>query len=239
MPLGGRLLLIFLTILMSQLSISALNDWADRVPDGAAGRRRPVPLGLVSPATAMGLAVLFAFGTVPGLVAFGTIPGLVLLLGLASGWAYDLWLKPTALSFLPFAVAFPLLPTWVGLIGGRSLRDFLWVLIAGVFLATAIHLADSLPDISVDAASGQRTLAVRLGLQGTIIAIVTCLAIGGLVTIVATSRRSLLVGTLVFAALAATLWVVLGARWPQRIRWVAGGFAVLAAGVLIGALPSG
>jgi 4-hydroxybenzoate polyprenyltransferase len=234
----ARLAVIFLTILLSQLSISALNDWADRDRDAAAHRPRPVAVGRIPPAVALGLAIVVPLGMLPGALAFGPIAGTVLVIGLLAGWAYDLWLKPTALSFLPFAVAFPLLPTWVGLVAGRSLSSFIWLIPAGAFLAAAIHLADSLPDIKTDAASGLRTLAVQLGSRRTIAAISGCIMVGGLIVLAAVGARPLLALVVAIAAVLATVMIVRAAsRRPQAIRWVAAGYGVLAAISLISVLP--
>lgn len=213
---------------MTQISISALNDWADRDRDAAAHRWRPVAMGRIQPAVALALAVLFALGAIPGALAFGPIPGMVLGTGLAAGWAYDLWFKSTALSFLPFAIAFPLLPTWVGLIAGRPLMSFMWLILGGALLATAIHLADSLPDLDADAAVGLRTLAVRLGMEGSIRAIAATLAFGALIFVVAlrtTPVIALLVG--VGAAIGASAAIRIARRHPDQVRWIAGATAVL------------
>jgi 4-hydroxybenzoate polyprenyltransferase len=234
----ARLAGIFLTILLSQLSISALNDWADRDRDAAAHRPRPVAVGRIQPAVALGLAMVFALGSIPGALAFGPMAATVLLIGLLAGWAYDLWLKPTALSFLPFAVAFPLLPTWIGLVAGRSLSSLFWLIPAGAFLAAAIHLADSLPDITTDAGSGLRTLAVRLGSSRTIVAISGCIMVGGLIVLAAVAARPLLASVVAVAAVVATVVIFrAGSRRPEAIRWVTAGYGILAAISLITVLP--
>jgi len=93
---------------------------------GLGGRHAAVGFG-----AALGLAVLFAVGTLPGALAFGASAAFVFFLGLAAGWAYDLGLKRTPLSFLPFAVAFPLLPIWVGLVAGRALPGLLTFFVVG------------------------------------------------------------------------------------------------------------
>jgi 4-hydroxybenzoate polyprenyltransferase len=223
-----RLGLIAGTVLMTQLSISALNDWADRDRDAAAHRWRPVAMGRIRPAVALGLALLFALGALPGALAFGPIAGLVLGTGLAAGWAYDLWLKPTPLSFLPFAIAFPLLPTWVGLIAGRPFASFVWLIVGGAFLATAIHLADSLPDLAADDAVGLRTLAVGLGTDGTIRAIVATLAFGALIFVVALRSAPLIAVLIgVGAAIGATAAIQIARRRPEQLRWIVGATAIL------------
>ena len=175
-------------------------------------------------------AVLFALGTLPGALAFGPAAAIVLVMALAAGWAYDLWFKPTPLSFLPFAVAFPLLPTWVVLAGGRSANNLTVLIIAGIFLGIAIHLADSLPDIESDRAVGMRNLAVVLQPARTKRVIVASMLAGGLVVVVALGSRPLLAGLVGVVALAAAAAVVRTARTrPQHARWISAGFALVAA----------
>jgi 4-hydroxybenzoate polyprenyltransferase len=228
------LALVVATVLMSQLSISALNDWADRERDAAAQRWRPVATGRVSPGVAVGLAVLFALGTLPGALAFGSAAAIVLVIAVASGWAYDLWLKPTLLSFLPFAVGFPLLPTWVVLAGGRSASNLTVLIIAGIFLGIAIHLADSLPDIESDLAVGMRNLAVVLQPARTVRVIAALILAGGLVVVAELRSRPLLAALIGVVALAAAAAVVrTGRTRPQHSRWISASFALVTALALV------
>jgi 4-hydroxybenzoate polyprenyltransferase len=220
-PVGdARFSLIFVTVLMTQLSISALNDWADRARDAMAHRFRPVAMGRIAAPLALGLAIVFALGALPGTLAYG-MAGILVALGLAAGWAYDLWLKPTPLSFLPFAIAFPLLPTWVGLVAGRPLPSLVWLFIAGVPLATTIHLADSLPDLELDRAAGLRTLAGQLGFRRTVRVAVACLVLGSLL-LVATfvSRPVLAILVVLVALLGATALLRVAPSQPQQARWI-------------------
>lgn len=149
--------------MLTQFSISVLNDWADREPDAAAGKRRPIALGRLAPTAAVWLSIIFALASMAGAVVFGWLALLVLLLGLAAGWAYDLALKASPFGFLAFAVGFPLLVLWTSLAAGWPLRMPLLLLLGGVPLAVAIHLADTIPDRMHDASAGLRTLPVLIG----------------------------------------------------------------------------
>jgi 4-hydroxybenzoate polyprenyltransferase len=178
-------------MLLVQFSISTLNEWADADLDRQAGRRRPIPLGLLTSGTALTVAVLCAVAAflLSTLANFGPIALLLVGIGLASGWAYDLWFKATPLSFLPFAIAFPLMPFWIGLLAGRPANALAVLFLGGGPLAAAIHLADAIPDRDRDRAAGLRTLAVTLGKPGAEMVAAGLLLVGSLVSIVLILRN--------------------------------------------------
>jgi len=226
-------------MLLVQFSISALNEWADQDLDARSDRRRPIPLGLLSPRTAVVIAVV---GAVAALVlsvfsGFGLLAFVMVLLGIACGWGYDLKLKRTPLSFLPFAIAFPLLPLWVAMIAGRPMDALGAVLLGGIPLSVSIHLADAIPDRALDRAAGVNTLAVALGRPGAEIAAVGLLLAGMLVSIAVFDRQvsRLSFGLSIVAVAVGYLVLTLGSRTApsQRAsllaRWVLIGIALLAA----------
>jgi 4-hydroxybenzoate polyprenyltransferase len=216
----ARLWWIATIMLLVQFSISALNEWADADLDHRAGRPRPIPLGLVSPGIAVTVAVLCAVGAflLSTLASFGTVALLLVGIGLACGWAYDLRLKATPLSFLPFAVAFPLMPFWIGLLAGRPASSLLVLFLAGSPLATAIHLADAIPDRERDQAAGLRTLAVALGRPGAEMVAAGLLLVGTMVSIVLTLRygQTSIAGVSLVTIAASLLIVSLSATMAGR-----------------------
>ena len=230
-------------MLLVQFSISALNDWADADLDARAGRRRPIPMRLVSPRTALTVALACAAAALlsSAFSGFGLAPFLLVLVGLASGWAYDLGLKRTPLSVLPFAVAFPLLPLWVGMVAGRPLGSLSLVLLGGIPLAGAIHLADAIPDRDADRAAGVDSLAVALGRPAAELTAVGLLLAGTLVSIVVSFRQlSSSAFNLSIVAVAGS-WVALSLaardkgwrRAPLVGKWVVIAAAALAAVPLV------
>jgi 4-hydroxybenzoate polyprenyltransferase len=231
-------------MLLAQFSISALNEWADADLDRRAGRRRPIPLGLLSRGAALNVAVVCALGAflLATVSSLGALSLLLVGIGVACGWAYDLWLKPTPLSFLPFAIAFPLMPFWIGLIAGRPAGALAVLFIGGAPLAAAIHLADAIPDRDTDRAAGLNSLAVALGRPAAELVAVALLLAGSLVSITALLRLALLrhvnSSGLTFAiVVAAAAWVALSlairnakGRSAQLVgKWLLIAAAVLAA----------
>jgi len=225
-----RLWWIAAVMLLVQFSISALNEWADADLDRQAGRQRPIPLGLVSPGTALMVAVLCAVGAflLSTLANFGAVSLLLVGIGLACGWAYDLRFKGTPLSFLPFAIAFPLMPFWIGLLAGRPASSLGVLFLGGSPLAIAIHLADAIPDRERDRAAGLRTLAVALGRPGAELVAAGVLLGGAVVSIVfilyrgSTSIAAISLGTVTASLLIVSLSsTVAGRPWSALLgKWI-------------------
>jgi 4-hydroxybenzoate polyprenyltransferase len=155
-------------VLLSQISIGALNDYLDREVDARTQPDKPLPSGLVSPGAALALAIASGALVVPAALTFGPWAGVLAGVGTAAGIAYDLWLKPTPLSFLAYVVAFLSLATWVWLVSGKLTSKFALVYPAGAALLITAHLANAFPDIESDRDLGQRGLAVLLGPVGTL-----------------------------------------------------------------------
>jgi 4-hydroxybenzoate polyprenyltransferase len=89
--------------------------------------------------------------------------GVAHLVAVAGAWAYNLHLKSTVLSWAPYALAFGLIPSIVtlGLPGSPWAPG--WATVAGALLGVGAHVANVLPDLAGDAATGVRGLPHRLG----------------------------------------------------------------------------
>jgi len=154
-------------MLLLQLAIGAANDWADAPADATARRGKPVPSGLVGRPTAARIAV----GATTAGLALAALGGPVALAvagaGLAAGLAYDLRLKSTRWSWVPYTVGVPLLPVfaWVGATG--SLPEPFAVLVPIAMLAgAALAVANALADVERDRDAGTETIATVLGMEG-------------------------------------------------------------------------
>jgi 4-hydroxybenzoate polyprenyltransferase len=151
-------------LLSGQLSIGWSNDWIDAERDRSTARRdKPAARGELSPRTVRTAAFVAASVCIPLSLAMGWRAGVLHLLAVAVAWAYNLRLKSTVLSWLPYALAFGAIPSIVTLGLPRSPWAPSWATAAGALLGVGAHLANVLPDLADDAATGVRGLPHRLG----------------------------------------------------------------------------
>lgn len=187
----SRGLLLVAAVLAGQLSIGWSNDAIDAARDRASARvDKPVARGAVSPrvvAVAAGLALFLA--TVLSL-ALGWQPGLASLTVIACGWLYNLGLKATAFSFVPYAIAFGTLPAIATLALPVPVWPAPWAMIAGALFGVSAHLANVLPDLDDDIDTGVRGLPHRIGARATAVACPVLLGGASLVILMGTSGGS-------------------------------------------------
>lgn len=176
-------ILVAAAVLTGQLSIGWLNDHLDAERDAAVGRRdKPVVDGAVS-ARSVGVAAgVAAVLCVPLSLASGLLAGTLHLVAVAAGLAYDLGLKSTRGSVLPYAVCFGLLPVFVVL--GAGAAPPWWLPVAGALLGSGAHFANVLPDLDDDRATGVRGLPHRLGAGGSRVAAAVLLLAASIVLVV-------------------------------------------------------
>ncbi len=155
---------VAVAVLAGQLSVGWHNDWLDADRDRESARAdKPVARGAVDRRTvgwAAGIALVIV---VPLSALSGWRAAVAHLAAVTCAWGYNAGLKATALSFLPYAVAFALLPAFVCLGLPSSPWPPWWALVAGALLGTGAHLANALPDLADDLATGVRGLPHRLG----------------------------------------------------------------------------
>lgn len=147
-----------------QFGIGATNDIIDAPRDAGHKPGKPIPARLVSRRAAAVVAVsAFASGLVLSMSSGLPTLGLAVIT-IAIGLAYDLRLKGTAWSWLPFAVGIPLLPVfgWLGASGALPPLFGLLIPIA-VAAGAALAIANSLVDVERDRAAGVESIATALG----------------------------------------------------------------------------
>jgi 4-hydroxybenzoate polyprenyltransferase len=160
----GRVALVFAAVLAGQASIGWSNDWLDADRDRAVARTdKPVVQGVVAPSRLRAAAVLAACLAVVLSLLLGLVPGLLLLVLVASGWAYNAGLKRTTASVVPYVTGFGALPAGVVAAAPGTPTAPWWLVTAGGALGAAAHLANVAPDLEDDLATGVRGLPHRLG----------------------------------------------------------------------------
>jgi 4-hydroxybenzoate polyprenyltransferase len=157
--------LVTATVAASQLAVGWANDAIDAGRDTTTGRTdKPIAQGRVSRRTVAYAAGLASLLTLLLAGWSGPLPAVAIVVGLASGLAYDWPLKATVLSPLPYAVGFAALPAYVVL--ALPATPPVWLVAAGALLGAGAHFANVLPDLADDAATGVRGAAHRLGRTG-------------------------------------------------------------------------
>lgn len=180
----ARVLLVTAAVLSGQLSIGWSNDWLDAARDLRVARAdKPVVRGLVT-AQQLRTAAVLAFGVCVVLsVATGALPGAVHIGVVAGGWAYNVRLKSTVWSWLPYASSFGLLAAFVVLALPGAPRPAGWAVAVGALLGVGAHLANVLPDLEDDQATGVRGLPHRLGRRWTAVLAPAVLAVAVVVAV--------------------------------------------------------
>lgn len=150
---------------LGQLTVGWGNDLVDARRDREVGRRdKPLATGELSSSVVRTCLVLAGVGCVVLSLLAGWRSGLThLALGVAFGHLYNLRLKSTPWSWLPYAVAFGALPVAVRLAGTPPQLPPLWMIGAAATLGVAAHFLNTLPDLADDEATGVRGLPHRLG----------------------------------------------------------------------------
>jgi len=204
-----RTVLVVAAVLTGQLSIGWSNDLLDRERDRAVGRTdKPLATGaLPAGVTRIAVAVVVVL-TVPLGLACGLAAGAVHLVCTAGGWIYNLGLKATAWSWLPYAVCFGGIPVFVALADRPSGLPPLWIPVTGALLGVGAHFLNVLPDLGDDAATGVRGLPHRVGARWSPAVATAVLVLASVVTVVGSevgvlpaALSLLLVGALAVGAL--------------------------------------
>jgi len=161
---ASRVVLLCAAVLAGQASIGWSNDWLDADRDRAVARTdKPVVQGAVAPSLLRSAALGAAAVAVVLSLLLGVVPGVLLLLLVASGWAYNAGLKRTAASGVPYLVGFGALPAGVVAAAPGTPVAPWWLVGAGAALGGAAHLANVAPDLEDDLATGVRGLPHRIG----------------------------------------------------------------------------
>ena len=157
-------------VFVVQTILGLLNDVDDRERDTASGATgNPVADGRLPAGNASFAAICLTVIAIPLSLQNGTVAGAALLLTLVSGFGYERWLRRTALSWLPWAVSYALLPAFLsygGWGGGRHGAPPTWAMTGlAALLGIGVHFLTSLPDLVADNKTGVRHLPLRIALK--------------------------------------------------------------------------
>jgi 1,4-dihydroxy-2-naphthoate octaprenyltransferase len=208
-PIGS--LGVLVAVLSGQWSVGWANDAYDAERDRRAQRwNKPVVRGWVSERTLWVAAGTAATACIPlSLLAGGVIGGAAHILAVASAWAYDLWLKTTIWSFVPYMLSFGLVAPFLtyGLTPPQPPAG--WAVLTLSLVGLGAHLANGIPDIDTDRATDSHGLVGRLGGRlSANLAVLALLAatalLGGHLNLPPTTAVVILAGLAAVSVLAAT-----------------------------------
>lgn len=211
----ARLVLLMAAILAGQLSIGWSNDWIDADRDAAVNRAdKPAARGAVTVGVVRAAAFVAAGTMIVLSLLLGPLAALAHIVAVAMGWAYNLGLKNTPISVVPYAISFGLLPAVATL--GQVVPQFPapWVVVVGALLGIAAHFTNVLPDLAFDRDTGVHGLPHRLGARVSGYIAFACVA---LATIILTfgpgpEPRPILLAGLLVGLVIAVVGIVLVAR---------------------------
>lgn len=227
--------------------IGALNDVVDREVDrgrpekAIAARRISVGAGVLAAAISATIGAAAA-------ALLGTSTLAIAIVGMCLGAAYDLGLKRSALSWIPFALGVALIPPFAWAVAEAPLpATIAWLSAASVCGGAALALQNGLADRAIDSAAGSRGVVVRLGDRRA--AFVAALLHVGTFALVGVARDALprerwsdgiplvfLGGLLQATSIALS---TADSPWLRRRGWEVGGVALLllALAVVLGGAP--
>ena len=208
-------LLIAAAIIGSQATVGVVNDLRDRDLDATAKPEKPLVSGRVTVRGAVCVGMIMLVVAIVTGLAIGPSSLLFVIAMTAAGLVYDLWLKRTAVSFLPYIFGLPLLPIWAW----TCVRDApprLWLTYPlGVLVGFGLHLANALPDAERDAAGGVRGVVQVVGVRR---ALFLCLGSFVLTVLIVAALTAARRDVAVFVLTGGAAVLLLGAALSAAVR---------------------
>jgi 4-hydroxybenzoate polyprenyltransferase len=183
--------LVTSAVFTGQLSIGWSNDLIDVRRDRSVQRAdKPLARGDLASRTVVVAVIAALVACVVLSLLCGVAAGLThLLLGVGSGWSYNLGLKRTVLSWLPYAAAFGSLTAVVWLALRPPALPPAWLMVAAALLGVGAHFVNVVPDLRDDAATGVRGLPHRLGQAGSALTAAAVLVVASAVVVLGPMTR--------------------------------------------------
>jgi 4-hydroxybenzoate polyprenyltransferase len=147
-------------------------------------------------------------------IALGAGAAIANAVFLLCGWLYNVRLKRSVLSPLPYLLGFGAIPAIVTLSLPEPMLPPWWAVTAGALIGLAAHFANVLTDLDADLARGVRGLPQRLGARtSAVVSVLALLAASLLLVGAGAEGAQWLIGILAVAAAAACFVVAL--RHPR------------------------
>jgi 4-hydroxybenzoate polyprenyltransferase len=228
----GRSALLAAAVLCGQLSVGWSNDAIDAPLDTTAQRLdKPIATGAISRATVAWCAAVALAADVPLSLALGWRAGVAHLAAVALAWSYNLGLKRTIASVLPWTIAFALVPVVVAaMLPSAPLPTDVLIIAAGACGAAA-HFANTVGDVAEDAMTGVRGLPQRVGPAGSTVIAGAFIAVAIVHILIAAGANPLTVGAAIIDV-GIALALPLAVRMPGARR-LAFRLVIAAVGVLV------
>jgi 4-hydroxybenzoate polyprenyltransferase len=216
---------------VGQASIGWANDYVDASRDRAAARRdKPVAAEQIGDRTVGACAAGALVADIPLSLALGWRPGASHLVAVGWAWLYDLRLKETWASWLPFAVSFGLVPVIVATALPGAPLPRATLVAAASCCGVAAHFANTIGDAADDALTGVRGLPQQLGPATSTVVAAAFVGAASVLLVIATDAAMPAVAAAVLgvgAALAMPLLVRRAAGRHVAFRLVIAAVAVL------------
>ena len=160
-----QLTALWIAMLLVQFSIGLTNDLFDYDYDTKAKSWKPLVSRLtIRSITWMLVAVFLSIGLLMNLfLSLQAIP--FYFVCLAIGLSYNIRLKRTSWSWLPYSLAIPTILMYVYSAKGSFSIDLLWLYLVGMLLGPAMNIANQLQEAEQAYQSGERSLVHVLGIR--------------------------------------------------------------------------
>ncbi len=176
---ASQSLFIAVAILLGQFFVGWSNDLIDFPRDSAALRlKKPLVAGTITAGT-LRIAIVIALlsALIISLVSPLGVNGTAIhFLGLLSATAYNLKLKSTLLSVVPYMVSFGARPWAIYVAAGT--RPPTWIVLGFILISSAFHFLNVLKDLESDIAQGIMGLPQVLGRKKSIVIAILLAGLG-------------------------------------------------------------
>ena len=213
---------VMLAVLSGQLSVGWSNDYLDRERDAQAQRiDKPIVAQQVKRLVVGYCAFVALIVCIPFSMFSGWRAAAVHLVAVSLAWIYNIKLKSTIASAVPYMVAFGLLPAFVTLGLAGHPWPLPWAMVAASLLGLGAHFVNVLPDLEADRATGVNGLPHRLGFLTSLVLgaifITASTVVVAMFAIESTSRFR--IALLVLAVAGAVGICVAGLTGRDRAAW--------------------